>query len=70
MNDKRTRGNIQIFGILLAPTGTIRGRNKLDATLTSVSYECESQRFSSSLKAIHHWLLIVELFEKRSALFL
>lgn len=46
MNDKRTPGHIQIFGILLAPTGTIRGRHKLAATLTSARFECENQRFS------------------------
>ena len=44
MNDKRTPGHIQIFGISLAPTGTIKTRHKLAATLTSARFECESQK--------------------------
>lgn len=60
MNDKTTWGNIQIFVILLAPAGTIKGRNKLAVSLSSASFECESQSC----------LLIVKLFENPSALFL
>ena len=49
MNDKRTPGHIQIFGISLAPTGTIRMRHKLAASLTSARFKCESQAFIIAL---------------------
>ena len=42
INDKRTPGHIQIFGISLPPTGTIRMRHKLAATLTCARLERES----------------------------
>lgn len=54
MNDKRTPGHIQIFGISLEPTSTIRTRHKLATTLTSARFERESQRFSSSLLVTKH----------------